>query len=267
MATHSGLIRAQVELGKLDDHLRSVKDLREPIVARLNAALNRDPEAHLPWPEAIEDIDISATDEELLAWLANANPEILALDFEAGRWAQEVKLAKKKFFPDVTLGLGYIDTAGSTGGRQPDDDGKDPIIAMVSVNIPIWRDKLSAGVREANHRRLAAVHRKLDATNTLSAKLKLAAYRFRDANRKIDLYRDALLPKGRESLKATDASFRAGKASFTDLIDAQRILLEFELAFERALANKAQQLAVLESLTAREFSSRDSDQAQPEKGQ
>ena len=257
LAGHSEIIRAQVELGKLDDHLRSLKDLREPVVARLNAAMNRDPDADLPWPEAIEDVDVSVTDQELLVWLRQANPEILALDLEAARWAQEVNLAKKNYYPDVTLGLGYIDTAKSTGGRHPDDDGKDPIVAMVSVNVPIWRDKLSAGVREANYRRLAAIHRKRDAINTLSAKIKLAAYRFRDANRKIDLYRDALLPKGRESLKVTGVSFRGGGASFTDLVDAQRTLLEFELAFERALANKAQQLAGLESLTSQELSSTD----------
>ncbi len=253
-ATHTEVIRAQVELGKLDDHLRTLKDLREPIVARLNAALNRNPNASLPWPKAIEDVDVSVTDEELLAWLKHGNPEIRALDSEAARWEQEVKLARKEYFPDITLGVGYIDTAKSTGGRRPGDDGKDPVAAMVSINVPIWWDKLSAGVREARYRRRAAIHRKLDATNTLSAILKLAAYGFRDANRKIALYRDALLPKGRESLKATDASFRAGKASFTDLIDAQRILLEFELAYERALANKAKRLAELESLTARELS-------------
>ena len=262
-ATHTEVIRAQVELGKLDDHLRTLKDLREPIVARLNAALNRSPNAPLPWPQAIEDVDVSVTDEELLAWLEHTNPEIRALDSEAARWKQEIKVAKKEYFPDVTLGVGYIDTANSTGGRRPSDDGKDPIIVMVSVNVPIWRDKLSAGVREARHRRLAAVHRKLDATNRLSAVLKFAAYGFRDANRKIDLYRDALLPKGRESLKATDASFRAGKASFTDLIDAQRILLEFELAYERALTNKAQRLAELESLTAQDFSITNRKQVKP----
>ncbi len=261
-ATHPAVIRAQVELGKLVDHLSSVKDLREPMVARLNAALNRNPNASLPWPKSIEDVDVSVTDEELLAWLEHANPEIRALDSEVARRDQEIKLAKKQYFPDFTFGVGYIDTANSTSGRNPGDDGKDPIVAMVSVNVPIWRDKLSAGVRQARHRRLTAVYRKLDKTNNLFAMLKMAAYGFRNANRKIDLYRNALLPKGRESMKATDAAFRAGKASFTDLIDAQRILLEFELAYERALTNKAQRLAEMESLTAREFSSMNREQGQ-----
>jgi outer membrane protein TolC len=83
--------------------------------------------------------------------------------------------------------------------------------------------------------------------------LKLASYRFRDAKRKIDLYGDALLPKARESLKVTESDFRTATGNFTDLIDAQRILLEFALAYERALADCAQNLARLEMLVGREI--------------
>ncbi len=49
-ARHPDVIRAQVELGKLEDRLETLQDLRVPVVARLNAALNRPPAAPLPWP-------------------------------------------------------------------------------------------------------------------------------------------------------------------------------------------------------------------------
>jgi outer membrane protein TolC len=83
--------------------------------------------------------------------------------------------------------------------------------------------------------------------------LKLALYRFRDAERKIDLYGDALLPKARESLKVTESAYWGTTGSFTDLIDAQRIYLEFALSYERALADYAQSLAKLEVLVGREI--------------
>ena len=252
-ASHPSVIRAQVELGKLDDRMRTLEDLRGPIVARLNAALNRPAGTPLPWPKAIEDQQVSITDDELLAWMTQSNPQVGALDFEIARRKHQIELAKKDYFPDITLGMDYIDTAKSTGGRHPSSDGKDAIIAMVSVNIPIWWEKLSAGVREADHRHRAAIHEKAQAINALSADVKLAAYRFRDADRRIDLYGDTLLPKARESIKATDAAFRAGKASFTDLIDAERVLLEFALAHERALADKGQRLAELEMLVGKEI--------------
>ena len=253
-ATHPDVIRVQVEFGKLEDQLRTLTDLREPIMARLNEALNRQPDAPLPWPKVIENQQVSVTDTELLLWLEHTNPQVRALSFEVDRRKHEIELAKKDYFPDVTFRLDYIDTANSTGGRRPSDDGRDPIIGSVSMNLPIWHDKLAAGVREARHRHLAAIRQKTQTTNSLRTALKLAAYRFRNANHKISLYRDTLLPKAKESLEATDASFRAGKASFTDLVDAERILLEFELSYERALADKAQRLAELEMLTGKEIS-------------
>jgi len=67
----------------------------------------------------------------------------------------------------------------------------------------------------------------------------------------VDLFRDTLVPKARQSLKATEAAFRAGNANFVDLVDAERVLLEFQLSQERALADQAQHVARLEMLVGR----------------
>ena len=133
------------------------------------------------------------------------------------------------------------------------DNGKDPVIASVSINIPLWREKYDAGVRQARSRYFAARGQRKQKSNSLSSQLKMILYSFRDAERKIDLYRDALLPKAKESLKVTESGFRAAKSSFTDLIDAQRILLEFALSYERALADRSQSLAKLEMLVGQEI--------------
>ena len=50
---------------------------------------------------------------------------------------------------------------------RPGDDGKDPVIAMVSINLPIWWDKLAAGVREARYRYLSALRKKEQKANWL----------------------------------------------------------------------------------------------------
>ena len=253
VATHRDVIRAQVELGKLGDRLVSLRELRGPVVAKLNAALNRAPSAELDWPKQLPQGRATFTDEQLFDRLAKSNPDLKALDFVIAKERTRIGLARKNYFPDVTIGLNYVDTANSTSGRNPRDDGKDPVVAMISINLPIWWDKLAAGVREARHRHIAAVGQRADKVNSLSSQLKMVLYRFRDAERKAALYRDTLTPKARESLKVTEASFTAGKAGFIDLVDAQRILLEFELATERALANRAQRLAELEMLIGQEL--------------
>lgn len=252
-AGHPDVIRAQVELGKLDDRLRTLQDLGGPITARLNAALNRPAAAPIPWPAKMAEEKVSFTDQQLLNQMARSNPDLKALAHEIAQNKTRVELAKKDYLPDVTVGLDYIETTKSVGGRHPSDDGKDPMVAMVSVNLPIWWDKLAAGLREARRRHRRATHSKVEKLNSLSARLKLVLYRFRDAERKIDLYRDTLLPKARQSLKATETAFRAAKGSFFDLIDAERILLAFQLAHERALANHAQRLAELEMLVGKQI--------------
>ncbi len=250
---HPDVIRAQVELGKLEDRLKTLQDLRSPIVARLNTALNRPAEALLPWPKQIEEESVLFTDQQLLEWMANSNPELRALEFEIAKSRIKIDLAKKDYYPDITFGVDFIDTDDAIGGMSPSDSGRDPIIAMFSMNLPIWREKLDAGLREARYQHRAAVRGKTQQLNTLSAQLKLALYRFRDGERKIDLYRDTLLPKAVESVKANEASFRVGENTFLDLIDAQRVMLEFELAYERALSNRAQKLAELEMLVGKQI--------------
>ena len=121
-------------------------------------------------------------------------------------------------------------------------------MVSLSMNVPIWRAKYAAGEREARARYLAALSARAQQENSLTATTQRMLFEHRDAGRKIALYRDVLIPKAKESIGSTETAFRAGSASFLDLVDAERSLLEFELSFERALANRAQRLAELEML-------------------
>jgi outer membrane protein TolC len=251
-AQHADLVRAQVELGKLEDRLRALEDLRGPAAARLNAALNRPVAAPVPWPAGVPHRMLNAGDEEVLAWMEEGNPELEALRHEVMREDAGILLARKEYYPDVTLGLDYIDTDDALMPGTS-DSSKDPVIAMLSLNLPIWRGKLDAGVREARARRRAAVAARSEQVNGLRAEVKMVLYKVRDAERRMLLYRNTLVPKARQSLKASQTAFQAGTATFLEVLDAVRALLEFELSYERALADHVQRLAELEMLVGREL--------------
>ena len=120
-AGHQDVIRAQVEQGKLEDRLRTLQDLRSPIMAKLNAALNRPAGAELPWPtEVPQEERIEASDEQILIWLRQANPQLKALDYQIAAKKKAVELAGKDYFPDITLGVDYIDTSGALLSGVPD---------------------------------------------------------------------------------------------------------------------------------------------------
>ena len=240
-AGHPDVIRAQVEQGRLADRLRTLQNLRAPTAARLNAALNRPPGAPVGEVTQLAIPHVPFSDEQLLAWAAEGNPELAALDREVIARRQEIALARKAYYPDVMLGAGF----------ENDEEEGDMVMGMVSLNLPIWYDKLAAGVRQARWRHLQAIQDRQAMLNSLDSDAERALFELRDALRKQSLYRDTLIPKARQGLQASLSAFRTGGQSFLDYLDAQRVLLEFELSYERALADSVQRLAELEMLTGR----------------
>jgi outer membrane protein TolC len=261
-AEHPDVIRIQVEQGKLADRLRTLQSLRAPTMARLNAAMNRPVDAPLPWPREVPTPTADLTSQQLLAWAAQANPRVQALGRQIAAREHGIELAKKEYFPDVTVGAGFVDTGSAD--MPVDESGKDPVFAMVSVNIPIWRDRIAAGVREARWRKLRAVHDKAALLNNLGADLEMALFEFQDAGRKIGLYRDTLVPKAEQALQAAQAGYSTGATSFQDYLDAQRVLLEFQLSYQRALADRARRMAQLEMLVGRALPAEPARPALPE---
>ncbi len=253
-ATNADVIKAQVELGKLEERLLSLQDLREPIMARLNAVLNRPADSQLPWPASIQIYDITLADEEIIRQALENNPDLKAIDVEVEKETKVINLAKKQFYPDMMIGLSYIET-GHSSMPGIADSGNDPIMTMFSINLPLWRDKYRAGVREAELRQKSVFKERENQKNVLIAEMKTTLYNLHDSGRKIMLYRDSLIPKARQSLNVTQTAFESGKKDFLSLIDAQRSLLELELAYERALTNCARYLAQVEMLVGKDFKS------------
>ena len=56
-----------------------------------------------------------------------------------------------------------------------------------------------------------------------------------------------------ESLDAAQSGFEAGKANFLDILDAERGLLEMQTMYERARADRAITLAMIEMVVGREL--------------
>lgn len=244
----NAVIKTQVELGKLEDRILSLKDSVRPVVAKLNSAMNRPSDLPLPLPENISVNKINLNDDEFISMLKSRNPNLNALDFITEKEEYSIKLTKKNYYPDVTFGVSYIETESRIDANPP-DNGKNPIIANLSINLPIWRRKYDSQTRAAKAKHLAASRNREEMENALIADLEVALYELRDADRKIELYKDTLLPKAEQNVKINQLAFTSNKASFLDLIDAQRILLEFQLAEKKALSDYAKALAEIEMLT------------------
>lgn len=255
---HPDIVRAQVELGKIENDLASLIDREAPLVARLNVALNRPPQAPLTLPEAAPVIGIAENDQSLVARVISNNPELRALSFDVAAATAAKERAEKEFFPDFSIGLDYIAT-GEARAPNVQGSGNDPIAAAFSMTLPIQRGKYKAGVRAAEARIAGQRARREQHLNQLEADTVSALFRLRDARRQIDLYQTTLLPKANESLAATQQAYSAGSSTFADLIDAQRVLLVFELAEARAIADHNQARTTLEELIGESLAAASTD--------
>jgi len=251
--SHPDIIRAQIELAILEDRLSSLVKLRPAIAAKLNSILNRPVSGDLPWPKPIEYQPLSLDFAQLFEMIIQNNPNLQALDHDIEAARNKEKLAQKKSYPNFGLGVGYIDTTHALASGV-DDSGKDPIVAMISLTLPIWRDNYKAAERQARARVRQKRHEKIQMQNTLGAKAQELLYEFEDSDRKIRLYRDAIIPKAKEMLFASETAYKAGAIDFLSLIDAQRVLLKYELYYERSVAENAQKLAKIEMLAGIQFS-------------
>jgi len=195
------------------------------------------------------------TDAQWLALARQDNPELAAARYDTEQQHLAIALARKSYYPDLAVGVEYA-RGGSARLAMMDQGGSDMLAGMISINMPIWRGKYDAEVREAQALASEAQRRIESREIRLEADLKRALVTHRDSLRKLELYGQTLLPMARQTLTTTEMAYRAGTAGFSELIDTQRVLLEFALAHERAAADLAQTHVRIQALVGGRLSER-----------
>ncbi|MDP3597835.1 MAG: TolC family protein [Nitrospirota bacterium] len=235
------VLKAQVELSLLHQQLPVLEQRRETAEAMLNTLLDRDPTSPLGMPQEPAQIPLGQTIEELHRLALNDRPELKAAELAVQRNEQSHALAQRQYYPDFNVAVQRFQNYQA-------NDGFGAYVAM-SIPFAFWtKPKYDAGVQEAAAAVSAAraQHRTLEnltrfQINDLLSKLKAA-------DRVATLYRTTILPQAGQSMEAARAGYRAGKAGFLDLIDAQRAWREFQLEYFKALVDQQHRLAELEQV-------------------
>lgn len=247
-AQYNDLIRIQIEIEGLSDRLKTQQESAPPISAAMNALLSRPVGQTLPFAPTLPDLHLPDdwSHAELLAKVASRHPDLKVLDRQVAADRVSVALAKKNYYPDFQVGLDWINTGKSISSTTP-ENGKDPIILSVGVKLPIQRKKYRAIERAKAFQVTASEKQREDTQAHLQASLKHGMFQLDDANRKIILYRDQIIPKAEESLNVTMSGFQTGDASYLDLINAEKVLLEFQLSFNLAESDRLKAMAAMEA--------------------
>ena len=248
-AHHNDLIRIQIEIDGLSDRLMTQRESAPPVSALMNAILGRPVHQAIPFPESLPVLGAARElqFQELANSLPQQNPLLRALDHQVGADRVSLGLAKKDYYPDFKIGLDWINTGSAINPTLP-ESGKDAIMLSVGINLPVWQKKYSAAERSAAFRVSASEQQRNDSQAHLEAGLKRALFQLDDANRKIRLYGDQIIPKAKESLSVITSGFQTGESSYLDLIEAEKALLEFLLSLSQAQANQLKAVTAIEAV-------------------
>jgi outer membrane protein TolC len=256
-ATQQDVLKAQVEFSKIVNELITLEQLKETAMARINTLLNRHPEMPLGTPEKINITELTVSLDDLYQKAKKISPALGIFKYKIERDKAAYKLAKKQYFPDFTFGLNYtlIDDMPSSVLSSPIGEGRDSYTGTLSINIPIFQKrKHDAGVREANANLKSSekVYRNIE--NMTLFGVKDFHFKVQTAERLVKLYRDSIIPQAEQSLKAAEIGYQAGQVDFLNLIDSQRVLLDFNLAYYRSVADFGVNISELERVVGVELS-------------
>jgi outer membrane protein TolC len=215
-ARQQDVIRAQVELSRLDDRRTRILAREDQARARL-AKWVGDAGRH-PLPDQLPELPALPQPDQARERLP-LHPLILAENarISANRLGSDI--AREQYKPGWALDVSY----GQRGGQDPDgSDRPDLVSAMVVMDLPIFPDKrqdrrLAASeqkamaAKEARDERLKELVQQLDAEFASWTRL----------GERERLYLERLLAETRANVEAATTAYQAGVTEFINLMRAQ----------------------------------------------
>ncbi len=230
------VLQAQVEAARFSNEIIDLERMRVSATAELNRLLGRRPDAPLgsPVPVVVSDAEVPV--DPLYEEAKKSRPELAKVAIAVDKARTDLAIAEKEFYPDVTVGAGFMDNLG---------EEQDGWMTSIGVNLPIWFGPRRAAERAAASEVRAAQNSADDAGARVLFEVRDAHARMEAARRLVKTYEASVLPQAEQSLKAIEEAYRNGRVQFLDVVDAIRTLFEVRLAHQRSRADYAQARAKL----------------------
>ncbi|HKK20735.1 MAG TPA: TolC family protein [candidate division Zixibacteria bacterium] len=246
MASQPDLIKVQVELGNLENNLTSLHAKQTVAESSLRAVLNLPDSVRLPFPDTVENFEAPIEASSIRADAFASNPDLQSMQNMIASAKASINVASKESYPSFMLGAMYTKQPAMGSIKMY------PWEVNVGVSLPIWFGRNKAKREKARAMFNSAQESYADSRNQLSAYVDKVVFEYQDADRRRQLYGTGLIPKAQQALDVTYASYQADNTDFLSLLDAERQLLNFQLAYETSLATQATKLAEIEMLTGKE---------------
>jgi outer membrane protein TolC len=212
-APQSDVLRAEVEVARLNAFARALVSEVGGAEAMLNTSLAQD--ADLPVP-ALAPL---AFPQPLPSWPAiktalTSRPELAAGRAEITRAEAEVQVMRDMYRPMATIRTGPAYTMAEGRGWM----------AMVGVSLPVWRNKLRAGVAEAEAMRAMSEADLQAMTRMIEGDAAVAVNQLRAARDRQAALNSDVLPRARMAIEPAVAGYASGQLPLVSVIEAVQAL-------------------------------------------
>ena len=238
------VFQAQIELARLKTDLIKLEEGKRRAQARLAGVMHLPPRTQIEALPSLARSQMANQVETLVALADSCQPALEASGREMARDRAAVDLARHEYWPDVTTSLNWYEMGD--GGLSPVSNGRDAFSLGVGVNLPIYRHRLDAAVREAENKLCATARRYDSVRDAYQAEIETLCAQFREHYLTLKILETDILPRAEETLRLTLESYRAGRADFQQLMDVYRTLLRYRVDLHRHVALSEQALASLE---------------------
>lgn len=239
------VLKAQLEETGLVDRKIELKKDERTMRAMLGALTG----SVVPAEGEVEDIvpaEAVLDKDKLIARATGERPSVQAADARVRKGDKMVELARKDYYPDFEAAFTYSQTERLADGMYQSDR----ISGQLKFNLPVWWGaKLEPGVREAASERAMAEKERESEITEIMYRVDNLLGEVEQAERTLRLYRDVAVPQASESLDALLAGYEVGRSDFMALIDARRLLYDYELGYYKAMAGREKSVAELEAVT------------------
>ncbi len=235
-------LRADIMIGEVTTEIALLEQKRRPLEVAFNRLLDRDD--HLPvaisgsLPEAIP-----AGEARRDSLLGN-NPVLAVFDKQIQASIAEQEVAGYMRKPMIGAGLQYMPLIKRKGTDLvlPPNTGRDMIMPMFSVTVPIWHKKYNAAIEERRLMQLMYADMKKEMANELAAMYEMSFYELEKMAQMVELL-DAQMKKTQQVIELQMAAYSNAGRDFEEVLRMQQQLFRYRL--EKVSAQTGYQLTLV----------------------
>ena len=221
----SDQLRLDAEEERLKEQTESLETQLTLQKQQFNITLHRQPNAALSLPDSIP-----LRQMPTFNWIEieRNNPKLAQYSAIQKAFKSQEEQTRAKGMPMIGVGLQYMLNGKVDMPMMPNMNGKDMVMPMVSVTIPIYRKKITSAIHSAQLMERSAAYNYQSQLDALQSTYLSIEQRADDIKRKLKLYESEVSLLNR-TLELMQKEYATGATSLTDILQTTRESIDYDL--------------------------------------